>query len=217
MKELKLIIGNKNYSSWSLRPWIWLQQHQIPFEEIRVPLYTKDTDSHLACYDSDHKVPILINEKIQIWDTLAILEYLAELYPEKSAYPEDINTRAIARSMCAEMHSSFMAVRSEMPMNCRRQPGKIELTPEAYKEIDRIQNVWAMARHNSEVSGGWLFGRFGLVDAMFAPVVMRFHSYKIELDAKAKDYVNMVLQQPAVKLWVEDSIKEVEVIESEER
>jgi len=216
VSEFTLIIGNKNYSSWSLRPWLWMKHLEIDFDEIVVPLRREDTDTHLAPYFSNNKVPVLKHEDLEIWDSLAICEYLAELFPTHGQLA-DRQQRAMMRALCAEMHSSFMDLRNELPMNCRREPSALLLSDACLADIDRIQNLWQHAKTFSDGKANWLFGSFSIADAMFAPVVLRFHRYQVPLDVTAASYVDTLLQHPAMIEWVAAGVAEDEVIESEER
>jgi len=216
MSKLTLVIGNKNYSSWSLRPWIFLRHHQVDFEEKRVPLFVETTAGELAGYDSDFKVPVLQDDDLVIWDSLSILEYVSETYLANRGWPADRRARAVARSVSAEMHSSFSSVRNELPMNCRKQPGHIELSREADSEIVRIKGLWRKCRSEYGADGEWLFGYYSIADAMFAPVVLRFSEYGIPLSGIEADYVDSVLQHPGIIEWVEAGKQETEVIEAYE-
>jgi len=216
MPDLTLIFGNKNYSSWSLRPWVFMKHHQIDFEEKRVALLTATTDEKLAQYNSDFKVPILKEGSLVIWDSLAILEYISEKYLEAAGWPREVNARAIARSVSAEMHSSFANVRNELPMNCRKKFQNIKLSPEAEREIERIKTLWRNCRSLFGDEGEWLFGKYSIADAMFAPVALRFDGYNIPLAGVEQDYVRSVLKQPYIIEWIEAGKAEKEVIERDE-
>ena len=178
---LTLVIGNKNYSSWSMRPWLALRANDIAFDEIFIPLYTGDADKkRILDFTRSGKVPALIDGDITVWDSLAIIEYLAERFPEKHLWPLDRADRAHARSISAEMHSGFAAIRNECGMNLHRPVGAIELSADARANIARIQQIWIECRERFKASGPFLFGAFGAADAMFAPVVHRFRTYAIE-------------------------------------
>jgi len=207
-----LIIGNKNYSSWSLRPWLFLKYHDIAFEEIRIPLYQEDSKSKILSYSPAGKVPVLIDGDIKVWDSLAILEYLAERFPHTQGWPEDIAERARARSLAAEMHSGFTALRSHCGMNCRRTPASKQLPDAVYADIERISQIWQQCRQQHSDKGPWLFGQFSIVDAMFAPVALRFYSYQLATNPEAQTYINTVLENPAVKAWIDAGKLETEVI-----
>lgn len=215
MSEFTLIIGNKNYSSWSLRAWLWMKHLGVEFDEIVIPLYSDDTDAQLGAYFSNCKVPVLIHDGLEVWDSLAICEYLAELYPQSSL--NDVRQRAVMRSLSAEMHSSFMGLRSELPMNCRREPGSLILSDVCLADIDRIQALWQYAADFSDNKGDYLFGSFSIADAMFAPVVLRFHRYNVKVNKPSLAYVNTMLKHPAMQEWIAAGRAEPEVIASEER
>ena len=216
MSDLKLIIGNHNYSSWSLRPWLMLRYHGVPFECRKVSLFTETMERELTPYFSDTKVPVLLDGEDQVWDSLAILEYLAERLPEIRAWPEGRRARAAARSVSAEMHSSFPDLRSEMPMNCRRRFPGFRPSPRAQRDIDRVLAVWRFCRERFGTEGPWLFGGFGAADCMYAPVVMRFLSYGIPLDDAAERYAQTLADCPAMLEWVELARAEPEVIDEDE-
>jgi len=216
VSEFKLVIGNKNYSSWSLRAWLWMRHMDLEFDEVPVSLYSESMCNQLNPYFSNTKVPVLLHEGLEIWDSLAILEYLVSLSPDQGL-PVDTKARAVARALCAEMHSSFVALRNQLPMNCRRKPSPLLLSDTCNADIDRIQALWQHANGFSDGRGNWLFGSFGIVDAMFAPVVIRFHRYCVPLQESAAAYVENLLQHPAMVEWVAAGSAEPMVIEQEER
>jgi glutathione S-transferase len=209
---LKLVIGNKNYSSWSMRPWVAMTAFGIPFEEIRIGLDQAETTARIARYSAAGRVPVLIAGDIVVWDSLSICEYLAEQFPDKHMWPGDVESRAMARSICAEMHSGFTGLRSAMWMNIRaRFPGKGR-TPGAQADIGRICEIWetCMARSGPHQ---FLFGDFSIADAYFAPVVMRFRTYDVALAPALQAYVERVAAYPAVAQWVEQAIAETDSID----
>ena len=216
MSNLTLIIGNKNYSSWSLRPWILMKHYQLDFEEKRVALFIESTASELSEYNSDFKVPILKDDDLVVWDSLAILEYVSEQYLDNRGWPTEAKPRALARSISAEMHSSFSNVRNELPMNCRKKFANIGLSKSAEREIERIKALWRNCRSEYGSTGEWLFGDYSIADAMFAPIALRFDGYGIPLSGIEADYVNSVLRHPAIVEWVEAGKLETEVIEADE-
>ena len=216
MSEFTLVIGNKNYSSWSLRPWLWMKHMGLEFDEVPVSLYSESMLDQLNPYFSNTKVPVLLHDGFEVWDSLAILEYLVGLSPQHGL-PDDPKARAVARSLCAEMHSSFSALRNELPMNCRRQPSPLLLSDACTADIDRIQALWQHANNFSDGGDHWLFGNFTIVDAMFAPVAIRFHRYCVPLQDLAASYVERLLQHPAMIQWIADGSSEPTVIEQEER
>jgi glutathione S-transferase len=217
MPPLTLVIGNKNYSSWSMRPWLLLRQAGIPFDEVRIPLYVPGSEIDLAQWSPSGKVPALNEGDIRVWDSLAICEYLAERFPELELWPADAAARAVARSVSAEMHAGFGALREHMSMNIRaRYPG-MGRTPDCLADIERILAIWAECRARFGSSGDFLFGRFGIADAMFTPVVLRFETYGVALEGAARAYAEAILALPALREWVADAVAEVERIEKFER
>jgi glutathione S-transferase len=211
---LKLVIGNKNYSSWSMRPWLALRANNIAFDEIFIPLYTGAADKQrILSFSHSGKVPALIDGDITIWDSLAIIEYVAEKFPESRLWPEDRASRAHARSISAEMHSGFAALRNECGMNLHRPVGAIALSDEARGNIARVEQIWLECRARYGRSGPFLFGAFGGADAMFAPVVHRFRTYAIEVAADAKAYMATMMSLPAFQEWTSAGLAETIVID----
>src|SRR6266566_7725842 len=211
---LKLVIGNKNYSSWSMRPWLALRANNIAFDEVFIPLYAGDADKkRILSFTHSGKVPALIDGDVTIWDSLAIIEYIAEKFPEARLWPEDRAGRAHARSISAEMHSGFMALRNECGMNLRRPVRAIALSADARANIARIQQIWIECRERYGQSGPFLFGAFGGADAMFAPVVHRFRSYAIEVTPEARDYMDTMMALPAFQEWTQAGLAETIVID----
>ncbi|WP_256857687.1 glutathione S-transferase family protein [Solemya velum gill symbiont] len=176
MSKLTLVIGNKNYSSWSLRPWVFMKHYQVVFEEKRIALFTDTTTDELSIYNSNFKVPILKENEFEVWDSLSILEYVSEQYLSGQGWPADANARAVARSISTEMHSSFFNVRNELPMNCRKEFNGIKLSEGAVSEIERIKELWRRCRSEYGSGGEWLFGKYSIADAMFAPVALTLDS-----------------------------------------
>jgi glutathione S-transferase len=212
MESLTLVIGNKNYSSWSLRPWLLLKQSAIPFEEVRIPLYRTDSAQALQTYSPSGLVPVLIHGDVKVWDSLAICEYVQELFPAIPMWPRERDARAIARAVSAEMHSGFTAVRTHMPMNCKKSfPGK-GLNQASAAEIGRITQLWRDCLNQFGKAGTMLFGDFSIADAMFAPVALRFNTYGVELDDICQAYVSTILALPAVQEWITEAKREMEVI-----
>jgi len=216
MSDYILVIGNKNYSSWSLRPWLWMKQAGIPFTEKLVSLYTDTYKEELQPYFSNHKVPVLQDGDLVIWDTAAILECLAEKHPDANGWPADFRARAVARSVCAEMHSSFSALRQAMPLNCRKHIPDFDYDDMVQQDIDRICELWAYCREEFGQGGPWLFGEFTFADAMYAPVVLRFQTYDVALPSLAREYANRMLENPHVIEWVEAGKNEIEIISQSE-
>lgn len=208
MNALTLIIGNKNYSSWSLRPWLALKQANIPFEEIKLLLTLDDISKH----SPSGRIPALKDGARTVWDSLAIMEYLAEQFPEKNLWPQDADARAVARSVSAEMHSGFANLRTHMTMNCRgRFPGK-GMTAEVDQDIQRIQTIWHECRNRFGNGGPFLFGQFSIADAMYAPVTFRFVTYAVPLSPVAEAYVRTMQNLPAMQEWLAAAQAEPEVI-----
>ncbi len=209
---LKLVIGNKNYSSWSLRPWLLMSANNISFEEIRVPLYTEHSTQELAQYSAAGKVPVLHHEDLVIWDSLAICEYVSEQFLGGKGWPTDTKARALARSCCAEMHSGFYAIRELMPLNCRASGRTVMLTAELKKDIARLDELWSDLRKINADRGPWLFGDFSIADCMFAPVAIRFNTYQVSVSAASAAYVQTILKHPKVQQWMTEGAAENEVI-----
>ena len=211
---LTLVIGNKNYSSWSMRPWLALRANEIAFDEVFIPLYTGAADKkRILGFTDSGKVPALIDGDVTIWDSLAIIEYLAEKFPQARLWPEDRARRAHARSISAEMHSGFAALRNECGMNLHRPVGAIALSADARDNIARIQQIWIECRGRYREFGPFLFGAFGGADAMFAPVVHRFRTYAIEVMPVAGDYMDAMMSLPAFQEWTRAGLAETLVIE----
>jgi len=215
---LKLVIGNKNYSSWSMRPWLALRANNIAFEEVFIPLYTGDADKQrILGFSRAGKVPTLIDGDVTVWDSLAIIEYLAERFPEAGLWPEARADRAYARSISAEMHSGFMALRNECPMNLHRPVREVALSQDARANIARIQEIWLDCGERQNKLGGkrgpFLFGAFGAADAMFAPVVYRFRSFAIDVAPKVRAYMDTMLALPAVEEWTKAGLAETLLID----
>lgn len=213
---MKLIIGNRNYSSWSLRPWFLLTENNLKFEEIRIPLYQKDTYTEFAKYTKAAKVPVLHDNELVIWDSLAICEYISEQYLSGKGWPESVGARAEARSCCAEMHSGFFTIREQLPMNCRASDRTVEIGADLQKEIHRMDTLWSELRQKYSHDGKWLFGDFSIADCMFAPVVFRFATYNIEVSEEVKQYMTTVLDNPNIQIWLEQSENEAEIVEESE-
>ncbi|MBN3743062.1 MULTISPECIES: glutathione S-transferase family protein [Burkholderia] len=208
---MKLVIGDKNYSSWSMRPWVLLTHFGIPFDEIAVELRRDDTAARILEYSPSGKVPCLVDDHgVAIWDSLAIAETLAERYPQLPMWPADPLERAHARCVSAEMHAGFAALRMQMGMNVRASmPGR-GATPDALADVARIDALWSACL---EASGGpFLFGEFGIADAMYAPVVMRFNTYAPGLSPEAAGYAARVTALPAVQRWIDAARRETTVI-----
>jgi glutathione S-transferase len=216
---LKLVIGNKNYSSWSLRAWLLLREAGIEFEEYLIALDVESTAAELARLNAGGTVPVLQLGDLTVWDTQAIAETVAERWPDAQLWPNDADTRAFARSICAEMHAGYPLLRKYMPMNCRAMGRKVPLPDELTAEIDRIIAIWSTCHRRyggDNNNDGWLFGDFSVADAMFAPVVLRFRTYGINLPESAGFYPQRLLQSEAMQEWLAAAETETEVIEHEE-
>lgn len=209
--SLTLVIGNKNYSSWSLRPWLALKITGEPFHEIRIPLYAPGSKEKILGHSPAGKVPILKDGALAIWDSLSICEYLAEKFPQSGLWPDVAATRAVARSVSCEMHSGFSALRSNMPMDIRARAKKT-INAETETDIARILQIWRDCRTTYGKNGPFLFGKFTIADAMFAPVVMRFRSYEVPVDVTGQAYMRAILELPAVQNWCDAAVAEIEVL-----
>ena len=212
--SLTLVIANKNYSSWSMRPWVLLRGREIPFQERIIKFESQDWKDNIAKLSPSSLVPVLWEGEpgkgFATWDTLAIAERLHELFPKHGVWPADPQLRARARSAAAEMHSGFRALRGAMPMNIRsRYPGK-GMNDGVAKDVARISAIWAAAK------GPFLFGEFGAADAFYAPVATRFITYAVELKGAAQKYQTALLESPAVKAWSAEAVKETEFVAEDE-
>ncbi|MCT4654717.1 MAG: glutathione S-transferase family protein [Cohaesibacter sp.] len=219
MVQLTLYIGNKNYSSWSLRPWLAMTAAAIPFTEILSRFDESTGHAHFIKFSPTKKVPALVieeegKEPVTIPESLAILETMADLYPQKGLWPESPAERAIARSLASEMHGGFFGLRGECPMNMRRKPGAIEVSDAVRKDVKRIESIWQEQLQRS--GGPFLFGEFGIVDAMFAPVVNRLEIYELSDHPAVKAYTKAMKALPAWQDWVEEALKEPWVVEEDE-
>jgi len=211
---LKLVIGNKNYSSWSMRPWLALRANDIAFDEVFIPLYTGDADKRrILDFTPSGKVPALIDGDITIWDSLAIIEYVAERFPQSRIWPEDRARRAHARSISAEMHSGFAALRNECGMNLHRPVRAVALSAEARADVARVEQIWIECRERYGKFGPFLFGAFGGADAMFAPVVHRFRSFAIAVAPEARAYMDTMMALPAFQQWTSAALAETLIID----
>ena len=199
--KLTIVIGNKNYSSWSLRAWLPLVMTGAAFEEIVVPLDRDDTPAALAEHSPSLRVPVLKQGDFTLWDSLAIAEYLAEVYPAAALWPGDLEARAFARAVTAEMHSGFATLREEMPMDVRARRDTPQIGDDLAKDIARICRIWEDCRQGYGTGGDFLFGKPSIADAVFAPVVSRFVTYRPQLTSLAEDYVKTVWDWPAMKAW----------------
>lgn len=218
---LKLIVANKAYSSWSLRPWLLLAANHIPFEEVVIPLYREDSLRKIRRYSPTGLLPVLVDDDIVVWDSLAIVEHIAEKFPKKAIWPADKAARARARALSAEMHSGFSALREHCTCNFRRAPKRLELPDGAAgrvaADVARIEKAWAGARADFGAGGPFLFGEFSAADAMFAPVVSRFHVYDLPVGRATKAYMKTMLSMPAYRAWLADGAAEPWTIEAYEK
>ena len=205
---LKLILGNKNYSSWSLRPWIAMRHAGISFEEEVIPLYEPGSAERMAAYSPTGKVPVLLDGDMVIWESLAILDHVAERFPRAQLWPAGLKARAHARAISAEMHAGFIPLRRHCPMNMRRESKKLELTADVAANVRRIDQIWTECRERFGNGGPFLFGTFGAADAMYAPIVSRFASYAIDVGPAAETYMAAVMALPAWKEWRDAGISE---------
>ncbi len=214
MPKPLLLIGNCNYSSWSMRPYMALKMAGIAFDLKLVRLNTPAFAATVRKYSKAARVPVLVVNKQSIWDSLAILEYAAELKP--LLWPSNRMARAMARSVCAEMHSGFQALRNECPVNIRRAPKAVKLSPNATANIKRIEEIWVQCRKSYGKGGPFLFGKFSNADAMFAPIASRMITYNIKLSKMSADYVNAVLSTSAYQSWKEMALREPWIVAEDE-
>jgi len=216
MSKLHLVIGNKNYSSWSLRPWMALSMAGIPFRETVIPLDTPETAKLIAQHSGAGRVPVLHHGRQVVWESLAIMEYLAELFPEKHLWPKPVSARAVARSVANEMHAGFGALRNACPMNIRRPRKPVPMNDAVRKDVARIEQLWRECRAKFGKGGKFLFGKFSIADAMYAPVVSRFETYAIAVGDESRAYMDAVLYTPAFSAWREAALKETWIVPSDE-
>jgi len=213
MSDFTLIIGNKAYSSWSLRPWLVLKQTGVPFDEVVIPMNRPETKSAMLQWNPAGKVPVLRHQGRVIWESLAICDYLAELFPQAGLWPADVAARAHARSAASEMHAGFAALRRDLRMDLKQQLPGHPYSEAAAADIARITALWQEARARFGADGPFLYGHFTIADAMFAPVVTRFHTYGVALDPVSAAYVEAVRAWPALQEWTAAGLKEEWVIE----
>jgi glutathione S-transferase len=204
---LRLIIGNKLYSSWSLRPWLVAKAFDIPFEEVVIPLYREGSKERIREHSPSGKVPCLI-DGVTVWESLAIIDYLAETYSGKAIWPRERAARAHARSAATEMHAGFQALRQSCPMNLGKRFAPKDRGPDVKANVARISELWSEARRRFGSGGPFLYGAFSAADAMYAPVVTRLDTYQIEVDAGTRTYMDTILSHPAFAAWRESALKE---------
>jgi glutathione S-transferase len=214
--SLKLVIGNKNYSSWSFRPWIAMKVAGIAFDDVVISLSADDFKSRMAKVSGTGKVPTLIDGDVHIWESLAILEYLAETFPAAKLWPTRTAARAHARTISSEMHAGFTALRRACPMNMARPVKRRELDDEAKANVRRIEALWVDCRERFGAGGRFLFGAFGAADAMYAPIVARFHTYDVEVGRAARVYMAAVMALPAWAEWRAAALEEPWVLPEDE-
>lgn len=217
MANLTIYLGNKNYSSWSLRPWLALKQTTVAFDEVVIPLYQPASRETALKYSPSGKVPALRHGDVTVWESLAICEYLAESFPTSDLWPKDPAARALARSVSAEMHAGFADLRRHLPMNIRSSfPGR-EIAPEVQADINRVMAIWRDCRSRfGDGKGDFLFGHFTIADAMFAPVVTRFRTYRIDLEREAEAYCDTITALPAMQEWAAAAKNEPMIVEAYE-
>jgi glutathione S-transferase len=207
--DFTLYIGNKTYSSWSLRAWLALKAAGVAFDEVVIPLGGPGTvTAEIGRHSPSGRVPAMKHGDLMIWDSLAIGEYVNELFPKAGLLPESAAVRATCRSLCAEMHSSFAALRTAMPMNVRREPTRVAYAGEVEKDVERIQAMWDDCRTRHGAGGPYLYGRFTLADAMYAPVATRFRAYGVPVSGKVAAYVDAIYAHPAMREWIDAAKRE---------
>ena len=210
----QLVIANRNYSSWSLRAWLFLTESGVAFEEIRVPMFTETWRADIARYSPAGRVPVLLDGDVTVWDSTAIFEYVREAHPDAVGWPEHAGSRAHARSVSAEMHAGFLAIRDELPQNIRakHEYDPARLSESCQRQIGRVDEIWANCRERQAGDSEWLFGGFSLADIMFAPVALRFVTYSVPVSARASEFVAAVCRLETVQTWIAASRAEVETI-----
>jgi glutathione S-transferase len=214
---LTLVIGNKNYSSWSLRAWLFLQQSGLPFEEVVLPLGTPQWGQQISRYSPAGKVPVLLDGELAVWDTLAIFAHLQERFPMAVGWPAEAKARAVARSVSAEMHAGFLALRGELPQNirARKARSRLQFSASCQQDIERIEQIWADGQRT--YGGPWLFGDFSVADVMYAPVALRFVTYGITLSPAASSFVGAVQALPAIQRWAAAAAAETHTLDAIEQ
>jgi len=213
---LTLVIGNKNYSSWSFRPWIAMKAAGIAFDEVLISLEAQDFKARVSKISGTGKVPALVDGDVHIWESLAILEYLAEKFPAAKLWPQDAAARAHARAVASEMHAGFQPLRKACPMNMWRPVKKLTLDADVIANVQRIDALWADCRTRFGAGGPFLFGSFGAADAMYAPVVARFHTYDVTVSETSRAYMTAVMALPAWIEWTRAALREPWVLPHDE-
>ncbi len=201
MKDIRLVIGNKSHSSWSMCPWLLLKMFDVEFEEIQIALYQDNTAEKLGPYSPSLKVPVLLHKEVTVWDSLAICEYISEVILGGAGWPANPKRKANARSISSEIHSEFPVLKREWPMNCKASY-KLSASDELKNEIARIDAIWSCTRRRFGENGNYLYGRFSVADCLYAPVAVCFDSYGAELSADANTYMQMLMDNPFVQKWV---------------
>lgn len=215
---MKLYIGNKNYSSWSLRAWLMAAKSGVKFDEVLLQLDTDSFYQQLQSISPTLKVPTLVDGDITVWDSLSICEYINDCYLSGAAWPQEPKQKAKARSLACEMHSGFHALRNALPMNIRTRR-YVELSPAVQQDIARIDSIWSQQMTEfipSQNQGTWLFGEWSIADMMFAPVVMRFFTYEIEVSQASRAYMEFIVSQPEMQAWITAAKAETEIVEADE-
>jgi glutathione S-transferase len=208
-----LFIANKAYSSWSMRPWLLMASMGIPFEEVVIPMARPDSKKKMLKHSPAGKMPALKDGDVIVYESIAVIEYIAEKYPQKNIWPKNKAARALARSLSAEMHAGFQALRQHCPTVFRRPVKARELTPEAALDVARLESAFANTRKAYGRGGPFLFGKFTAVDAMFAPIVTRLHIYDIKVSKTTRAYMDAIMALPAYQAWIKDAAKEKWAIE----
>lgn len=216
MNKPLLVIGNRNYSSWSLRAWLALAKSGVDFDIKRLALDTPQFHAEIGRYSPSRRVPVLVHGGFRVWDSLAIAEYVNEVFAAGRLWPRDVVARGHARAVSAEMHSGFMALRTQMPMNCRATGRRVPMTPELERDIERVGAIWQACRTGFGQGGPWLYGAFTIADAMYAPIIFRLRTYCVALTGEADVYATTVLGDGDVRGWTEQAALEPETVEADE-
>jgi glutathione S-transferase len=216
MSSPLLVIGNKNYSSWSLRAWLAMRKSGVVFEERRLPLDTPAFEDQIGGLSPTRRVPVLWDGELCVWDSLAICEYANERWAGGALLPADAALRANVRSYCAEMHAGFPELRARMPMNCRAGNRKVPVDDALTADIARVLQIWADARERRVSDGAWLLGEFSLLDAMYVPVALRFRTYDVAVPEPLGEFLAVLESDPDILAWLADALAETEVVEADE-